>query len=438
MRFADVLRRDLFYYYPETFAELQATPSLPSGVFTHPEALSTADLLAESVGVNLEDISEVHRAGVVTLSRITRAKLGQLEGLPGLQRVSFTDEKTTVLPKEVTTLEGLRVLELNLTRKFKKLHKNLGLATGLEALLLINLHNLTDISILTHLPKLSHVVFSNTIKLKDYTPLQQLPNLRHLTLESLDLDDAAPVAATLSDLTTLDLKSSAYFERTFPAVVTLIESLPRLTALGLAGADLSFGALPPLDHIEQLDLYGTDSLAPGMFSRAANLKALSMQFYRGDALPEDLGRLGSLEVLDLSFARTLSDEADLSALGALSSLQYLDLSQMKSLRRVPSAVSSLTALRQINLAGETIKEISALRGLPALRCANLQAVRDEAHLVEVVMSLPALERIEVASHIDIRKLADHPSLKFIMGTKPDPASVADRFDLRHSAAFLRR
>jgi Leucine-rich repeat (LRR) protein len=437
VRFSSVLRQDLFHYYPETFAQLQAGPSLPSGVLAQADDCSVDELLAESIGADLDTISEESRAGVVTLDRITRTTLDRLEGLPSLQRISFTDEKTTVLPKEIAALERLRVLELSLNRKFKRLHKNLGLATALEALLLINLHNLTDISILTRLSKLSHLVFSNTIKLKDYTPLQQLASLRHLTLASLDLDDAAPVAATLTNLTTLDLKSSVR-SWTIPAVVTLIESLPNLSALGLASADLSFGALPPLDHIEQLDLYSLDGLPPGMFSRATRLKALSLQFYSADVLPDDLGALAALEALDLSFARTLHDDTDFSALAGLSSLQYLDLSKQKTLRRVPDAISSLTALRQINLAGRTITEISALRGLPVLRCASLQGVKDEAHLVEVVMSLPALERVEVASHIDIRKLADHPSLKLILGPRPAPASVAARFDLKHSAAFLRR
>ena len=93
-------------------------------------------------------------------------------------------------------------------------------------------------------------------------------------------------------------------------------------------------------------------------------------------------------------------------------------------------VASLQQLRQINLAGHRITEISALRGLPALRCADLAGVKDEAHLVDVVMSLPALERVNVASHIDI--------LKLIVDPGADPDAVAGRFDVRHSAAFLRR
>jgi Leucine-rich repeat (LRR) protein len=438
VQFADVLRQDLFHYYPDTYAELQATPSLPYGVRTQTDNLSIAALIADGSEPDMDDLSKKHHSGVVCLDRITRATLDRLQGLPNLQRIGFTDEKTSVLPREITTLPSLRLLELNLNRKFKKLHKNLGLAGGLEALLLTNLHNLTDISILASLPKLAHIAFYNTIKLEDYTPLQQLPQLRHLELLSLDLELAAPVVGTLTDLTTLDVKSSAYFERTFAVLISLIESLPSLTALGLGSADLSLGTLPPLDHIEQLNLDGVETYPSGLFAQARSLRSLTMQFYESDALPQDLGKLASLEALDLSFAKTLHNDTDFTPLAELVNLQHLDLSQLKVLTRLPDAVGTLSTLRQINLAGHRLQEISALRGLPELRCANLQGVKDEAHLVDVVMSLPALERVEVAHSIDIRKLADHPSLKLILGTKPKPETVADRFDLRHSAAFLRR
>ncbi len=75
-----------------------------------------------------EPSSEGNRAGVVTFDRITRATRDRLEGLPSLPRIRFTDEKTTALPKELVALEHLRGLELSLTRKLRRLHKNLGLA----------------------------------------------------------------------------------------------------------------------------------------------------------------------------------------------------------------------------------------------------------------------------------------------------------------------
>lgn len=437
MQFDTHLRSTMFSYYPDTFAELLESPSLPMGVVASPERLTLQELIDECGEPDMHTLSAEHRAGVVSLRKITRANLVRLQGLPNLRRVAYSDEKSAVLPKEVATLPHLRVLELNLTRKFKKLHKNLALATNLEALLMINLQNLTDVGALASLPKLTHVTFSNTVKLRDYSPLQSLAQLRHLALHSLDLTLAAPTAQTLQ-LTELDLKGSVFYKSCFPALAALIESQPSLTGLGLAGAVLDHGALPSLDHLQQLNLDGVSRHSEGMFSRARGLKSLSMQFYEAEALPAGFEALSELEALDLSFSKALQGDAGLSSLASLSKLQHLDLSQARQLSRLPESVASLRALRQINLGGSQTQEVSALRGLPALRCANLSGVKDAPHLVDVVMSLPALERVEVAPHIDISALAEHPSLKLILGTRPDPAAVSDRFDVRHSAAFLRR
>ena len=108
--------------------------------------------------------------------------------------------------------------------------------------------------------------------------------------------------------------------------------------------------------------------------------------------------------------------------------------------------SRVTTLARISFTDEKTtvlpKEIVALehlRGLELSLTRKPRRLHKNLRLaVEVVMSLPALERDEVTGHINICKLADHPSLKLILGPRPEPASVAARFDLKPSAAFLRR
>ena len=437
MRFDDDLRRDLFDYYPETFAAQLALPTLPMGVEARPDAVSFAALLEMSAPLRIDEVPTGHEAGIVAVQGVERGNVARLAGLPNLQRVAWGDRKSSVLPRELTGLPGLRILELNLTARLKTLHKNLAQAARLEGLVTINLHNLRDITLLSALPALRYVALGNTVKLTDYAPLKQLPLLRHLKLEALNLEDAAPTVAELTGLEVLDLKSCLSFQRALDAGLALLRSRPELKGLGLGGANLRMASLPPLEALEQLDLYGASGVSEDLFAASPALRSASLQFYEGAALPRSLGALGHLTALDLSFARSLDGDG-FAPLGSLTGLTHLSLAQARGLRRLPRELAALTGLQQLDLGGLHLEDLSVLHGLPALRILNIEAVADPQVAIDAILSLPALERVQVHPGVDVMALADHPALRFVMGNKRPHEAIAARFDARHSAAWLRR
>ncbi len=450
MLFADALSRPLFHYLRDTHAEASTSLPLPLGVYPSPTALDLDALRAAVIGPPFERLSPGDRRsltpedlpGVVTLDVGFSDPLAKLTELPNLQRVNYTLGDTATLPDTVARLPRLRMLQLTQGRRadlgpnpLSAIPETLRHASRLEALDLELLHALTDISLLVDLPKLRHVRLYNTTALRDYAGLHELPRLQSLTLESIDLDRAADVLPTLTGLTTLDLKSSLR-RSTVPLLAETLAGMPALRGLSLRSGTLGDG-LPPLTELRQLNLYSIDELPPGLLATATSLEVLSLEFWCEAALPDGIDALTELRALDLSFS-SLTDDTDAGALTALTHLEILDLSQQQALTRVPEAVGALPRLRQLSLAGHRIRDISALRGHPSLSSADLSGVQDQAHLVDVVMSMPALERVEVSKAIDINPLADHPTLRFVTSGGVSAATAGERFDVHKRVAYVRR
>jgi leucine-rich repeat protein SHOC2 len=321
-------------------------------------------------------------------ARVDKSEVGFLEKYPNLQRIEYTEEKSTVLPDEIAERAGVRFLKFEGTKKYKKLPKALPKMTQLEALNIENIASFRDLSLLSELPNLRYLRIYGCSKVEDFSALAALENLEELHLESFWWDAIPDVLSALPNLRHLNLGGSVRDDTD----LGVLREMPQLESLMLQWADLqetppelaeltglrklkmehceieSFDSIAALKNLEVLDTYGLQNDAvPGAFGELRNLRYLALKAMenltdvsalRGleldrldlsgngfEATPPELGELTSLRELKLDGSEKLTD---VSSIASLKNLDYLDLSFLP-MSEYPAAIDELTSLRVLNI-----------------------------------------------------------------------------------------
>ena len=427
------------FYEGKTPEELNTRRSLPFDLFEDTEHTPLEELFKSALAINLDqpidDDVKAHIQHAIAVA-LTKAGVSRLSECPNIQKIEYKEEKSSVLPKEVTSIPSLRVLELNYNRKFKALHKNLKLAENLLALNLRLLHNIRDISAITALQNLTYLEFYNTIKLEDYDPILELKKLDHLNVDTIDLNLVAPTFTKLHPIKTLELRSSCFMDYHQPVLYDIIDAhKDSLLGLGLQSSNLFHKPLPHLPRLEELDLYSIQQLHPGTFDNTPSLQALNLHHFKEDTLPSSLDTLTTLELLDLSFASALTTDG-IKVLGSLENLKYLNLTNTP-LTEFPVEFGALKNLNALSLNSAKIQDISVLKSLTSLKYLDLNSFKDQKQLEDVVLNLLNLEEVVVHTDIDIKPLANAPALKRVsrIYNKYKQEDVGPDFTAYQSTAF---
>lgn len=162
-----------------------------------------------------------------------------------------------------------------------------------------------------------------------------------------------------------------------PAVIpTEISSISTLTSLKITGdGNLPAGSLPLISSLNILDLENTalTAFSDDAFSSIKSLNSLTLvrNSKMGSTLPSSLGSL-SLKSLIINGQTIGSVDVLLGSSSLASSLQTLDLSSDGITSSLPSDLSGMKALAELNLSGNDIAGPFPTAMPPALQVLNLE------------------------------------------------------------------
>jgi Leucine-rich repeat (LRR) protein len=341
-------------------------------------------------------------------ARVDKSEVQFLEKYPNLTHVEYTEEKSTVLPDEIAERESIRFLKFDCTKKFKKLPRALPEMKQLEALSIVNIAALRDISLLRELPNLRYLQIYGCSKVEDFSSLASLEKLEELQLQSMWWDGVPDVIAELPNLKRLSLDSSVRSEKVDLSVLAELEDLEELAFqfTDLEATPPEFAGLKNLRKLkfEHCNFQNYDSIAA-----LRNLEVLDTYGLEFESVPGSFGELPNLRYLKLSSAPNLSD---LTALKSLA-IDRLDLS-VAGFESVPSEVGALKSLRELKLnQSPNLTDVSGVAGLDQLDYLDLGFLKLDGY-PEVVNTLTNLRVLNVNSaKYPLDKLAEHPSLEFV-------------------------
>lgn len=297
-----------------------------------------------------------------SMSRLTALETLSLEGdaktMPtgfgyfrGLHVLNLDYTKIPSISPEIWQLTQLRELEIEGCVGLESWTPDIA---NLQELRLLSLAYVSDIIELPQeigsLTKLTYLSFRE-IRVHEFpTWIFQLHGLRTLILDLYVLNPPDKFPAAISQLTALEKLDLSHGYDEYPgfALPSAIGQLTRLTFLYLI--ENSFNSLPPeignLISLNALDL--------------SDCKKLSQ-------LPREIQGLKALTRLKMSCCNTIDSLP--SEIGQLTALQELDLGSCKSLTSLPSTIGLLTNLSMLGLGG-----CSALKSLP-IEVINLRKVK---------------------------------------------------------------
>jgi uncharacterized protein YneF (UPF0154 family) len=254
----------------------------------------------------------------------------------------------------------------------------------IEHLNIQSCRNITDISPLGALSRLSILNMQACSKVEDISPLTNLKNLKELNLHNcMSLVDLIPLTQ-MDSLRVLHLPPATTDEK----LARVLIHLPRLEKLSLKECRLitdisSVAGLTNLTHLEMN--HGPELVDITPLAGLTRLKVLALK-NSGIQDIKALAKLSDLEWLYLSNSKGVND---LSPLKNLTNLSILILDDCKGVRDI-SVLSNLTNLSILGLRGLEISDISTLSSLTQLRHLYLQRCKklSQTQIRELNKSLP--------------------------------------------------
>jgi len=207
-------------------------------------------------------------------------------------------------------------------------------------------------------------VFKDTLK---YPAVQALTHLKTLHLGDTYGDFPAVIGDKYLELE--DLYINHWGMETLPDNIGNLVKLKKMRFLNSSNQERltklpeSFSKLRSLEYLEMVDV-GLETL-PESFSKLTNLKHIDLSFNIVQKFPKDIGNLTKLE-----FIRAASVEAIPPSVSKLVSLKYWFMSTNAEHSVLPEDIGNLQALEMMDLSG------SAYNELPASFCnlKNLQTL----------------------------------------------------------------
>ncbi|XP_055801788.1 receptor-like protein 7 [Solanum dulcamara] len=273
----------------------------------------------------------------------------------------------------------------------------------------------------------------------------RLRNLRHLNLSYSYLDGKIPTEISyLSNLISVDLISYSLYglqidQRTFE---TMLQNLTNLEVLSLSGVNISspipmnmssslryvdlqftnlrgvlpesLFLLPNLENLKLSDNFVLKGVLPKIYWRNTVLMELDISYtYISDELPDSIGNLSSLNILNLQrceFSGSIPD-----SLGTLSSLNSLYLAGCQLSGSIPDSIGNLTQIRQLDLANNhfTGHIPSTILNLTHLQSLDLSSNSLSGPLPSTILNLTHLQSLDLSSN-------------FLSGPLPNNASILQK------------
>ena len=158
-----------------------------------------------------------------------------------------------------------------------------------------------------------------------------------------------------------------------PESIDLLSNLKQLTVLGATG-------------------FAQINVLPESIGNLTKLEMLDLRFSQICELPESIGNLTNLEMLDLSFSQICELP---ESIGYLTLLQVLDLASTK-VRVLPESIGHLTQLQILNLSSTQICELpECIENLANLQSINLGSTQI-TYLPESLGNLTNLQRLNMS------------------------------------------
>jgi Leucine-rich repeat (LRR) protein len=254
-----------------------------------------------------------------------------------------------------------------------------------------------DLTPLSQLSSLEHVVFTSDIAAADLNYLSGLKNLKVLVLQGISSDSAArPIRPTSPNgLERLAATGHDVTGEVFKYIGS-IHSLKHLLLDHTETNDEDMACLRDLTALETLSLAGTWVGDEGVANCARMLRLqrldLSETIVRGTCL-DDLQQLRELKSLHLGKCQV--DDFGLEFIGRSISLVELDLSGTKITNLGLAQLASLKNLRKLDLGANRISDagLAVLSHLPELRQLKLDSTGVSDKTLALIAQLSRLEHL---------------------------------------------
>ncbi|KAL2348838.1 hypothetical protein Fmac_002838 [Flemingia macrophylla] len=173
-----------------------------------------------------------------------------------------------------------------------------------------------------------------------------------------------------------------------------VEMLPRVSEISVSCIlDLKLPSLPSVEHLEAIGMEDATSFMEGVVRSMPCLKTLIIKtFYKLNALPDQLSRLGALQELTIEQCDELESLSE-HVLQGLTSLRTLKIAFCKKLKPIPEGVGQyLTCLEVLHVweCPEVVTLPSSMNQLTALREVSFGGT-----LPEGLQCVPSLQRLHI-------------------------------------------
>ncbi|KAF3441374.1 hypothetical protein FNV43_RR15288 [Rhamnella rubrinervis] len=319
--------------------------------------ISLMNYATSDIRKKLEDLSK--NTGLRTLFLLkdcSRHLLKQLRSMKYLRVLSFglhgDFEGQMKLLKSIGRLKHLRYLDLSCNEGIKEIPESIGKLCNLQTLLLRfcrNLHQLPES--IVNLKHLRYLDLSDTRIEKIPEILGNLHELRTLNLFRTRIEKIPDILDNLHELRRLDL-SRTRIEK----IPEILGNLHELHTLDLSRTRIEKipEILGNLHELRTLDLSRTQiEKIPEILGNLHELRILNLSSTRIEKIPDIFGNLHKLHILDLSGTRI---EKIPDTLGNLHKLHTLNLSDTP-IEKIPDTLGNLHELRTLNLFDTPIEKI---------------------------------------------------------------------------------
>jgi len=340
------------------------------GYLRNLESLALSNHNFSSLPVNIAALDKLRALTIERTKLKSAAEIGS--GCTNLIRLRLNDNKLTSASKSLHTLTNLEELNLR-NNTIKDIYAEYANLKNLKILDLgqnriSKLH--ADLKQWTALQVLD--ISNNTLGsgLRNRAPLAAVPFMTGLT--RLDVSNnklsSIPPLNTLIQLESLNISGNLLTEL---PVLGALENLHSLRASNNQITNISLEAFTGVTNLRALDIsYNKFKFFPNSVDNLVNLNELYLMGNRLSTIPDTIGKLVQLVLLDLSFNDFLVIQQ--GVFGALKSLKTIHL-QNNRLSRIPSDIFSHPTLREVDLSSNTLGDLPNLTE-PIPEETNLQRI----------------------------------------------------------------
>ncbi len=303
-----------------------------------------------------------------------------------LKRLKIDCHNLHKIPINIGNLKSLKTLDLMESSNLRSLPDTIGELKSLEKLIITGkMRNLPE----------------SIVRLKNFKVLNLFgtSNLTSLPKSLGNLESLESFGIIGNSNCSLDLRNIPIKE--LPRTIGKLKSLRRLDLSGCKSLEYIPEEIGELENLEILDLgeYDKDltSIAKGAFSISSwnEVRKLGRKAF---TLPENIGNLINLRILNLSFWKNLKYLPD--NLGILDALESLNMSFCDSIVELPRSICDLKSIKEINL-----KACISLKRLPknignlknTLTRLDLNGCKQLNSIPESIKYLDSLESIDITN-----------------------------------------